>query len=143
MRAGLRTFTSALDARRSTRRTKDCGARFLCDSVLCGRRIFCEQFDKDVLACYGRRTQRLETIVHHLGLPPGGRPASALAYRLIMRVSNVTLVRVVPCRTVDQPAVINVVDIHDFAFRRRQTYGTIVCDFERRRPLLSCQMARW
>ncbi|WP_156386996.1 MULTISPECIES: transposase family protein [unclassified Rhizobium] len=30
--------------------------RFWCDAVLCGRRIFCEQFDKDVLARYGRRT---------------------------------------------------------------------------------------
>ena len=40
--------------------------RFWCDAVLCGRRIFYEQFGKGVLARYGRRTQRLETIVHHL-----------------------------------------------------------------------------
>lgn len=45
--------------------------RFWCDAVPCGRRIFCEQFDKDGLARYGRRTQRLETIVHHLGLALG------------------------------------------------------------------------
>jgi hypothetical protein len=30
------------------------------------------------LARYGRRTQRLETIVHYLGLALGGRPAAAL-----------------------------------------------------------------
>jgi PAS domain S-box-containing protein len=35
--------------------------------------IIGQQFDKDVLARYGRRTQRLETIVHHLGLALGGR----------------------------------------------------------------------
>ncbi|WP_284215172.1 MULTISPECIES: transposase family protein [Alphaproteobacteria] len=34
--------------------------RFWCDAVLRGWHIFCEQFDKDVLARYGRRTQRLE-----------------------------------------------------------------------------------
>jgi hypothetical protein len=51
--------------------------------LLCGRRIFCEQFDSSVLARYGRRTQRLETIVHHLGLALGGRPAAAFANRLI------------------------------------------------------------
>lgn len=44
--------------------------RFWCDAILCGRRIFCEQFVGSVLARYGRRTQRLETIVHHLGLSP-------------------------------------------------------------------------
>lgn len=48
--------------------------RFWCDGVLCGRRIFCERFDDSVLARYSRRTQRLETIVHHLGLALGGRP---------------------------------------------------------------------
>lgn len=58
--------------------------RFWCDAVLCGRRIFCEQFDGSVLARYGRRTQRLETIVHHLGLALGGRPAAAFANRLMM-----------------------------------------------------------
>lgn len=109
--------------------------RFWCDAVLCGRRIFCEQFDKDVLARYGRRTQRLETIVHHLGLALGGRPASAFAHRLMMPVSNDTLLRVVRRRTVDQHGDLNVIGIDDFAFRRGQTYGTIVCDLERRRPV--------
>jgi transposase len=109
--------------------------RFWCDAVLCGRRIFCEQFDKDVLARYGRRTQRLETIIHHLGLALGGRPASAFAHRLMMPVSNDTLLRVVRRRTVDQHGDLNVIGIDDFAFRRGQTYGTIVCDLERRRPV--------
>ncbi|WP_280824059.1 transposase family protein [Pseudaminobacter soli (ex Li et al. 2025)] len=67
--------------------------RFWCDAVLCGRRIFCEQFDNSVLARYGRRTQRLETIVHHLGLAQGGRPAAAFANRLMMPVSNLTLLQ--------------------------------------------------
>ena len=42
--------------------------RFHCDAVLCGRRIFVERFDQDVLAPWGRRTARLDRIVHHLGL---------------------------------------------------------------------------
>ena len=75
--------------------------RFWCDVVLCGRRIFCEQFDNGVLARYGRRTQRLETIVHHLGLALGGRPDAAFANRLMVPVSNDTLLRVVRCRIAD------------------------------------------
>ncbi|WFU07385.1 ISL3 family transposase (plasmid) [Rhizobium sp. CB3171] len=109
--------------------------RFWCDVVLCGRRIFCEQFDNGVLARYGRRTQRLETIVHHLGLALGGRPAAAFANRLMVPVSNDTLLRVVRRRIADHNDELTVIGIDDFAFRRGQTYGTIVCDLARRRPV--------
>ena len=109
--------------------------RFWCDAVLCGLRIFSEQFDGSVLARYGRRTQRLETIVHHLGLALGGRPAAAFATRLMVPVSNDTLLRVVRRRTAHQNDELTVIGIDDFAFRRGQTYGTIVCDLERRRPV--------
>ena len=69
--------------------------RFYCHVVLCGRRIFAERFDADVLAPWARRTARLEHIVHHLGLALGGRPAASFARRLMMPVSNDTLLRVV------------------------------------------------
>jgi transposase len=42
--------------------------RFRCDAVLCGRQIFIERFAEDVLTPSARRTARLESIVHHLGL---------------------------------------------------------------------------
>lgn len=86
-------------------------------------------------ARYGRRTQRLETIVHHLGLALGGRPAGAFANRLMVPVSNDTLLRVVRRRIANQSDELTVIGIDDFAFRRGQTYGTIVCDLERRKPV--------
>ncbi|QPC95720.1 transposase family protein [Mesorhizobium sp. INR15] len=55
--------------------------RFHCDAVLCGRRIFAERFDGDVLAPWARRTARLDDIVHHLGVVLGGRPAASFARR--------------------------------------------------------------
>ena len=110
--------------------------RFWCDGVLCGRRIFCERFDEGVLARYSRRTQRLETIVHHLGLALGGRPAASFADRLKIPVSKDTLLRVVRRRVTDHDDTLTVIGIDDFAFRRGQTYGTIVCDLERRRPVV-------
>ncbi|HEX5884657.1 MAG TPA: transposase [Pyrinomonadaceae bacterium] len=50
-------------------------------------------------------------------------------------MSNDTLLRLVRRLTVDQHGDLNVTGIDDFAFRRGQTYGTIVCELERRRPV--------
>lgn len=109
--------------------------RFWCDAVLCRRRIFAERFGANILAPLSRRTGRLETIVHHLGLALGGRPAAAFADRLMMPVSNDTLLRVVRRRTEQPRDKLAIIGIDDFAFRRGQRYGTIVCDLERRRPV--------
>ena len=58
--------------------------RFRCDAVLCGRQIFTERFAEGVLAPSARRTARLDSIVHHLGLALGGRPAAGFAKRLML-----------------------------------------------------------
>ena len=107
--------------------------RFVCDTTHCRRRVFAERFGDCVLPERSRRTSRLECIVHHLGLALGGRPAASFAKRLMLPVSNDTLLRVVRrrCRSPIEP--LTVVGIDDWAFRRNHRYGTIVCDLERRR----------
>lgn len=110
--------------------------RFRCDAVLCGRQIFTERFADNVLASSARRTARLDCIVHHLGLALGGRPAASFARRLMLPVSNDTLLRVVRRRARIPSEPLNVVGIDDWAWRRNHRYGTIVCDLERRRPVI-------
>ncbi len=107
--------------------------RFMCQGRLCPRRIFSERFSDAVLATRSRRTARLECIVHHLGLALGGRPGAGFARRLMLPISNDTLLRVVRRRLMLQTAPLTVVGIDEWAFRRNCTYGTIVCDLERRR----------
>ena len=109
--------------------------RFRCDAVQCGRQIFAERFSPSVLPSFARRTGRLETLVHHLGLALGGRPAASLASRLCMPVSRDTLLRVVRRRARPRSDPLAVIGIDDFAWRRNQRYGTIVCDLERRRAV--------
>jgi len=109
--------------------------RFHCDTVLCGRRIFAERFDSDLLAPWARRTSRLEHIVHHLALALGGRPAASFAHRLMLPVSNDTLLRVVRRRGKPQFPAPSVIGIDDWAWRRNCRYGTIICDLERRRTI--------
>lgn len=100
--------------------------RFRCDAVLCGRRIFTERFEADVLAPWARRIARLDHIVHHLGLALGGRPAATIARRLMVPVSYDILLRVVRRRGTPRFVPPTVIRIDDWAWRRNQRYGTII-----------------
>ena len=99
----------------------------------CLRAVFAERFDTTVLAERARRTNRLEEIVHHLGLAMGGRPGAGFAQRLMLPVSNDTLLRVVRRRALPRTEKLAVIGIDDWAYRRSHRYGTIICDLERRR----------
>lgn len=109
--------------------------RFRCDAVLCGRRVFTERFVEGVLAPWARRTAQLDYVVHQLGLALGGRPAASIARRLMLPASNDTLLRAVRRRGCPPFPSPSAVCIDDWAWRRNQRYGTIICDLERRRPI--------
>jgi transposase len=107
--------------------------RFVCEVAFCRRRIFVERFGELVVPERSRRTARLDTVVHHLGLALGGRPAAAFAKRLMIPVSNDTLIRAVRRKSMAPDDALNVVGVDDWAFRRNHRYGTLVCDLEKRR----------
>ena len=107
--------------------------RFRCGVPGCQRQVFAERFGTAVLPERARRTGRLEEVVHHLGLALGGRPGSGFARRLMLPVSNDTLLRVVRRRALPRTEPLTVIGIDDWAQRRNHRYGTIVCDLERHR----------
>jgi transposase len=105
--------------------------RFHCDAVLCRHQIFTERFADGVLAPSARRTR--DSIVHHLGLALGGRPAAGFAKRLTLPVSEDTLLRVVRRRSRPPSDPLRVIRVDDWAWRRDHRYASIVCNLERRR----------
>jgi transposase len=109
--------------------------RFRCDRLTCPRKIFAERLGDVIAGPWARRSSRLQGIVHYVGLALGGRPGQSLAQRLLLPVSNDTLLRVV--RRYGTPRFVppTVVGIDDWAWRRNQRYGTIICDLERRRTI--------
>lgn len=82
-----------------------------------------------------RRTSRLQDLVRHLGLALGGRPAQALARRLLVPASKDRFLR--GARTMVGPASepLRVIGIDDWAWRKGQRYGTVICDLERRQVI--------
>ena len=107
--------------------------RFRCDEPSCKQRIFAERFDDGILRARSRRTARLDGIVHCLGLALGGRPGASFARRLMLPVSNDTLLRTVRRRSRGPTEPLKIVGIDDWAYRRNHGYGSVVCDLERRR----------
>ncbi len=107
--------------------------RFRCRQADCPQRVFAERLEPAVATVLSRRTERLEGIVHHLGLALGGRPGQSFARRLVIPVSKDTLLRVVRRRTAVPISSPTVVGIDDWAWKRGHRYGTIICDLEQRR----------
>ena len=106
--------------------------RFRCGVAACNQRIFTERFGNDVLRPWARRTARVDDLVHHLGLALGGRPAASFARRLMLAVSNDTLLRLVRRRARPPAEAPRIVGIDDWAWRKNQRHGTLICDLERR-----------
>lgn len=74
-------------------------------------------------------------IQRHIGFALGGEPGSRLASRLSIPVSGDTLLRLVRVAELESHPSPRIVGIDDWAWRRGQRYGTIVCDLERRRVI--------
>jgi transposase len=107
--------------------------RLRCLAAGCSRQTFAEPLPTEVARRSGRRTARLDGLVGHLGVALGGRPAAGLAQRLMLPVGKDTLLRVVRRQAPKAAGPIRTLGIDEWAWRRRQRYGTILCDLEKRR----------
>lgn len=108
--------------------------RFRCDNLYCQRRIFTERLAETVQPG-ARRTVRLGESQRAIGFATGGELGSRLSRKLAMPVSGDTLLRMI-CRAAVEPfPPPRVVRIDDWAWRKGQSYGTIVCDLERNRVI--------
>ena len=108
--------------------------KFFCDNPACPRQIFTERLPT-VAAPWARRTLRLAQLFTTYGVALGGEAGTRLTARLGLRTSPATLLRLVraaPAPTAPAPQVIGV---DEWAWRRRQRYGTILVNLEDHRVL--------
>jgi len=82
-----------------------------------------------------RRTARLGDSQLAIGFAVGGEPGSRLSHKLAMPVSGDTLLRMIRAAGFEAPDAPRVIGIDDWAWRKGQRYGTIICDLERNRVL--------
>jgi transposase len=104
--------------------------RFFCGSDDCPRCIFAERVPA-LTRPYAHRTSRMATALRHIGLALGGKAGARLAAVLQLASSPDTLLRLVRQPDEQLPAAApRVIGIDDWAKRKGQTYGTIICDLE-------------
>jgi hypothetical protein len=106
----------------------------LCTNAPCPRRIFTERLP-EVVAPWARRTRRLVAWLIAVGLALGGAAGVRLSRRLGCLLSRQTLLRLIHRLPLTGDRTPRVLGVDDFAFRKRQTYGTILIDLERRQPV--------
>lgn len=109
--------------------------RFRCRNPGCARKVFAEPVP-EVARPHARRTTRVAEIMRLIGYTAGGLPGSRILQRLALPVSGDTVLRTVK-RGASAPAndLVRSVAIDDWAWRKGQTYGTMLVDLDKHRVI--------
>jgi transposase len=122
--------------------------RFRCPTATCARRSFVEDFGP-ALPRYARRTADATTLLVRMAQTAGGKGGAGLAVAAGLPISAATLLRLLRRTAPPTMPTPRVLGVDDWCRRKGRTYGTILVDLERHRPVdllpdrTAASLAKW
>ena len=108
--------------------------RFKCGNPQCSKNTFAEQIPI-IAAPYARRTARLANLQCQIAYIAGGEPGSEVLAASSTPVSADTMLRLIRKSPEEKRPTPRVLGVDDWAKRKGQTYGIILVDLEKHRPV--------
>src|SRR5262249_30351937 len=108
--------------------------KFFCDNPACPCQIFTERLPT-VAAPWARRTMRLSKLLNACGIALGGEAGARLLAHMGLRTSPTTLLRLIQGTPAPAPSAPQVLGVDEWAWRRRQRYGTVLVNLENHQVL--------
>lgn len=109
--------------------------KYFCDNAECSRKIFTERFRQEIKP-YNRRFNRCRDLLSNLALELGGNKGAAISRLARLPVSSSTILRIIKRQDLQVASVTSgIIGIDDWAFKKGNTYGTIIVDLHQHKVL--------
>lgn len=109
--------------------------RYFCDNPDCPQKIFTERFKQEIHP-HQRRFNRCKELLRNLALELGGNKGAVICRLARLPVSPSTMLRIIKRQDLHIAKVTSgVIGIDDWAFKKGNTYGTIIVDLRQNKVI--------
>jgi len=107
---------------------------YYCTNDQCGVIVF-NEYLRDFVGSRGQWIERCEAFIMAVALNTSCEAASAICKQAGVLISGDTIIRMLLRNTREVPYTGEAIGVDDWAYRKGQTYGTLICDVQTGKPI--------